>query len=597
MKKLILFLIIISTVNGLAQVDVNTAYLKNPELAIGYVDSCASFWFPAWDQTRGGFYTNVSKTGAPQTSWGTQKDMITQSRNAYGLTRAYMLTGKNEYLNLANEALEFMYSNAWDANNSGWFNSIDENGNPKNTSENKTAFLQHYALLGISAYHEATNDSTHYNWLRDGYNSNETLLWDNDATNYGYFDYGNYNWTTKKNKSFNATVDALTTHLLSFYLMDEKQESLDKINLIANNIVEKLIPTMANSNIGFAEKYYTDWTINTGETMSIMGHVLKTAWCLARVHQLDSNQAYVDAAEVLIEDVLIKGYDNDYGGPYKDYNRVTGEMLMWGNPDTAKAWWQMEQAVVAGLQMYNITGEVKYLQMADETISFFMTHFVDHVYGEVYENRTKQGDETWGEHKGNGFKAGYHSIELGYYIYLYGNLLLHKEPVTLYYDIDKIDDSISRSIPLNPIAMNLDNLIISSVELDGIEYTSYDSENRLLVIEQSIGGEFKVTFDVDESVDVASSGNEVPIEFSLSQNYPNPFNPSTTISFALPKTGIVSLKIYNAIGQEVAELVNREMNAGMQSVNFEASHLSSGLYFYRISAGNFADVKKMMLIK
>ncbi len=129
-----------------------------------------------------------------------------------------MLTGNNDYLDLADKALKFMYSSAWDVNNSGWFNSIDQNGKPTNTDENKTAFLQHYALLGISAYYEATNDSLHLNWLMDGYNSNETLLWHDDATNYGYFDYGNYNWTTKRNKSFNATVDALTTHLLYFIL-------------------------------------------------------------------------------------------------------------------------------------------------------------------------------------------------------------------------------------------------------------------------------------------------------------------------------------------------------------------------------------------
>jgi mannose/cellobiose epimerase-like protein (N-acyl-D-glucosamine 2-epimerase family) len=610
MKKLVLFLVLISTVNVLAQVNVNSAYMKNPELAIGYVDSCAAFWFKAWDQTRGGFYTNVSKTGAPQTSWGTQKDMISQSRNAYGLTRAYMLTGKDEYLQKAEEALKFMYESAWDVNNTGWFNRINENGIPvdehgnPSITENKTAFLQHYALLGISAYYEATNDSNHYNRLMDGYNSNETLLWDDDVADYGYYDYANYNWSSKNGKSFNATVDALTTHLLYFYLMNEETEQLDKIHLVTNNIMERLIPTMPSNSIGFAEKYYTNWAVNTGETMSIMGHVLKTAWCLARVHQLDSNQAYINTAETLIDDVLGKGYDNDFGGPYKDYNRITGEMLMWGNPDTAKAWWQMEQAVVAGLQMYDITGKEKYLQMADETTSFFMTHFVDHVYGEVYENRTKQGDETWGEHKGNGFKAGYHSIELGYYIYLYGNLLLHKEPVELYYNIEPITDLNTRELLSNPIAMHLDDLIISSVELNGVEYTNFDSENRLLSIDQNIGGEFKVTFDIDESVAVADNLSDLPNEFLLSQNYPNPFNPSTTIKYSIPvgvalnaTTTTVSLKIYDILGREIATLVNRQQEGGNYEVQFDASHLSSGLYIYTITSGSFRDTKKMLLLR
>ena len=101
-----------------------------------------------------------------------------------------------------------------------------------------------------------------------------------------------------------------------------------------------------------------------------------------------------------------------------------------------------------------------------------------------------------------------------------------------------------------------------------------------------------------------SRKSEIPARFVMSQNYPNPFNPSTTIQFALPKAGMVNLKVYNILGEEVAELINREMNAGSQSINFDASHLSSGLYFYRISAGTstssateFVDVKKMLLLK
>jgi hypothetical protein len=81
------------------------------------------------------------------------------------------------------------------------------------------------------------------------------------------------------------------------------------------------------------------------------------------------------------------------------------------------------------------------------------------------------------------------------------------------------------------------------------------------------------------------------------QNYPNPFNPSTTINFILPQPADVKLFIFNSLGEKVAELLNREMNAGFQSINFDASNLNSGLYFYRISTGNFVDVKKMMLIK
>jgi hypothetical protein len=81
------------------------------------------------------------------------------------------------------------------------------------------------------------------------------------------------------------------------------------------------------------------------------------------------------------------------------------------------------------------------------------------------------------------------------------------------------------------------------------------------------------------------------------QNYPNPFNPSTTISYELPNAGFVSLKIYDITGKEVASLVNINHEAGFFSIKFDASKLSSGIYFYKINAGEFTAVKKLVLMK
>ena len=89
----------------------------------------------------------------------------------------------------------------------------------------------------------------------------------------------------------------------------------------------------------------------------------------------------------------------------------------------------------------------------------------------------------------------------------------------------------------------------------------------------------------------------VPGSFALEQNYPNPFNPSTTINFTLGKASDVKLMIYNILGQRVTTLVDTRMNAGQQSIVFDASKLASGVYFYRLEAGNFNSVKKMLLLK
>ncbi len=90
---------------------------------------------------------------------------------------------------------------------------------------------------------------------------------------------------------------------------------------------------------------------------------------------------------------------------------------------------------------------------------------------------------------------------------------------------------------------------------------------------------------------------QTPNVFSLDQNYPNPFNPSTTIKYQIPVDGMVSLKVYNLIGQEVASLVNQLQAAASYETSFDASKLSSGIYFYTLRAGNFVETKKMMLLK
>jgi hypothetical protein len=90
---------------------------------------------------------------------------------------------------------------------------------------------------------------------------------------------------------------------------------------------------------------------------------------------------------------------------------------------------------------------------------------------------------------------------------------------------------------------------------------------------------------------------QIPTSFKLEQNYPNPFNPTTNITFALPVSGNVELKIYDAIGREVATLVNTFVNAGTHIVPFDASALASGVYIYKINTGSFTDSKKMVLIK
>ncbi len=90
---------------------------------------------------------------------------------------------------------------------------------------------------------------------------------------------------------------------------------------------------------------------------------------------------------------------------------------------------------------------------------------------------------------------------------------------------------------------------------------------------------------------------ELPVDYKLYQNYPNPFNPTTTIQYEIPESGFITLKIYDELGREVKTLINQYKNKGSHEINFNASQLSSGVYLYRLTAGDYLSTKKMLLLK
>ena len=111
--------------------------------------------------------------------------------------------------------------------------------------------------------------------------------------------------------------------------------------------------------------------------------------------------------------------------------------------------------------------------------------------------------------------------------------------------------------------------------------------------------DFDGTYEYSNSIEVEVIA---PVVFSLDQNYPNPFNPSTKITFSIASDALVSLKVFDLLGQEIITLIDQDLSAGIHTYNFDAAGFNSGVYFYRIEAisdvgNNFSDVKKMILLK
>ncbi len=134
-----------------------------------------------------------------------------------------------------------------------------------------------------------------------------------------------------------------------------------------------------------------------------------------------------------------------------------------------------------------------------------------------------------------------------------------------------------------PISMGIDN--VGNLYISGriLRFLNTDEDVAIIKYGSTVG--------------IQQISGEVPSKFELNQNYPNPFNPVTNIKFSIPKAGSVKLVVFDVSGREVAELVDEQLSAGIYNYDFNASHLSSGVYFYKLITSEFTEVKKMILVK
>ncbi|MDR1682318.1 MAG: AGE family epimerase/isomerase [Candidatus Symbiothrix sp.] len=594
MKYTILIVFSLLFFQSQAQYNVKSEHIINPDLNIEYVKSNADFWIRnAYDPEYGGFFSNVNqqgnvttmipqRTGFDKTPYK-RKSLIAQSRHGYGFTRAFMLTGDEEYLTYAKSALDFLFNYGWDTENEGWFCYAKSDGTLDITQydlrdlEQKWSFQQHYALLGAVAHYEATRHPHTEEFMNKGVNTIYTKMWDSRENYKGYYETANVDWSNKRNKGFTSTIDAITTNAELSYLVTQEDKYKTRLLELADIIVERFIPQMDNPSVKvlYPETYSTNWAVNLNASQKgYVGHFIKTAWCLGRAYLCDTTKTeYKDAAVKILNEAWtyengdVSVWDHTYGGPFNEIDILTGE---WGSSNgNLKDYWTVEQGFTGPMINYYITKDDVYLQMADEALYFFMNHFIDTEYGEIFYYLDASGSVVKRGIKGDDYKASYHSIELGYYAYLYSNLYYLNKQASLYYKFEPKNEA--RQITLTPVPMEDNYLRIKSVDLDGDEFTAFNAETRTITVAPNQEGKFKVTFE--RCTDVHSDIKTVN-QIAQIRLYPNPavsyiqIDSSSMLSEAL---------VFDVFGKQVLQ-----QKATDASLRIDIRNLSKGVYFVNL---------------
>jgi mannose/cellobiose epimerase-like protein (N-acyl-D-glucosamine 2-epimerase family) len=454
------------------------------------------------------YRTMLHLGGAKKGDYLQETDTI--SRMVYGFASAYLLTGKDEYLEGAELGTEYLREHLrffdQDDNLVYWYHGLKVEGEKETkllTSEfgddldSIPMYEQIYALAGPTQTYRITGDTRIRSDIDKTMDLFEKYYKDHDGEGYwshihpisldGREESLAHN---RARKNWNSVGDHAPAYLINLWLATGEQAHADFLEYTFDTIT-KYFPDYENSPF-VQEKFFEDWskdqTWGWQQNRAVVGHNLKIAWNLIRQQSLTPKEEYLEFAKKIAELMPAAGSDRQRGGWYDVVERTlkTGgrHQFVWHD---RKAWWQQEQAILAYLIMYGVLGDKEYEKQAREAAAFYNAFFLDNDDGGVYFNVFSNGmpyllgTERF---KGSHSMSAYHSTELCYLSAVYINLLITKEPTYFYFKPypNGFKDNILR---VSPDILPAGSIKITEVFINDEPYTDFDAEGLTVQLPQS----------------------------------------------------------------------------------------------------------------
>jgi len=336
------------------------------------------------------------------------------------------------------------------------------------------------------------------------------------------------------------------------------------MNLLAMhfNQTEGTFVDVSNLNAGSVQRGNQITTFNAGYTLAILKQVVE------EFNGMDLSNMTKDAIISQANFIV----NNLYDGNGRFYNSFT----IGSGADNSGTSVEAQAAAIRGLiAAFEVTGDINYKNAADKGYDYLISNF--------YVPSAKAFKTTDGN-----FIATYTPLNFAVIAGALreASLVLNKVDAPLIYT--RFFKVVANKMQLSEGASSGESG--NDSDGDGIPFIPDQPDNLPPVFAAEATYDLNLTVSVNDNITGITN-------YALNQNYPNPFNPSTVISYQMPENSFVTLKIYNAIGSEVATLVNENKTSGIHNVTFDAANLASGIYFYKLQAGNFTAIKKLMLLK
>jgi mannose/cellobiose epimerase-like protein (N-acyl-D-glucosamine 2-epimerase family)/anti-anti-sigma regulatory factor len=447
------------------------------------------------------YRTNISLYGNLQGECRQETDTI--SRLVYGFATAYMLTGEDRYLQAAEKGTEYLREHMryldQDEQICYWYHAIELSG----THEKKIfasefgddyeaipAYEQIYALAGPTQTYRITGDPRILSDIEMTLNLFDRYFLDRSEHG-GYFSHispvtldphSPQLGRNQARKNWNSVGDHAPAYLINLFLATGAQRYADMLTYTADTI-ERRFPDLANSPL-VQERFYADWSPDTSwgwqQNRAVVGHNLKIAWNLMRIHHQQPSEKYVALARRIAELMPEVGSDQQRGGWYDVIERLREpdqkfHRFVWHD---RKAWWQQEQAILAYMILGGSLQDPEYVRLARESAAFYNAWFLDHDSGGIYFNVLANGlpyllgtERSKGSHS----MSGYHSFELAYLATVYTNLLVTRQPMTLYFKPQPgaFPDG---KLRVQPDLLPPDSIRLAEVWINDQPYSHFDAE-------------------------------------------------------------------------------------------------------------------------